>query len=685
MDSLSDGVVSVPKARYSAPEGGNNPSSTPGTSRPSQPPSPKQLRSEVASSTSSVAAHAYEVKTVGYSNGSVINPNKVPNHGALQEDLLSMGKRYQSSNKGKVEHGGPNDVLDKPAETSFQNKVSMVEVKSSIQHPVDDSEEFDSSSLPESRNYVLGPGKEVAGRKNGHLVSHSGVGTAFCPSPQNSLYSAAPTLYCEAKQSFTNTEVSECTSSIEKSAETESEVTNSCELTESRKTSMYRGSTGSDVSDESSSSSLSNNMYKPHKANDVRWEAIQAVRDHDGMLGLNHFKLLKRLGCGDIGSVYLSELSGTRTCFAMKVMDKAALASRKKLLRAQTEREILQSLDHPFLPTLYSHFETEKFTCLLMEYCPGGDLHALRQKQPGKYFPEHAARFYVAEVLLALEYLHMLGIIYRDLKPENVLVREDGHIMLSDFDLSLRCAVSPTLVRSSNSGMETKKSAYCVQPACIEPTCVMQPDCITPACFAPRFFSSKPKKDKKKTKPKNDVYNQVSPLPELIAEPTSARSMSFVGTHEYLAPEIIKGEGHGSAVDWWTFGIFLYELLFGKTPFKGAGNRATLFNVVGQPLRFPESPSVSFAARDLIRGLLVKEPQHRLAYRRGATEVKQHPFFQSVNWALIRCTNPPSVPAKQNLLDTSPRPDTPKAAGTDGKVPGVDLKPSGNYIEIDFF
>ncbi|KAL6143241.1 hypothetical protein ACLB2K_053936 [Fragaria x ananassa] len=685
MDSLADGVISVPKVRYSAPEGGSNIRSTTGTPRPSHPPSPKQLRSEVASSTSSVVAHAYEVKTVGYSNGSVINPNKAPNHSAQQEDLLSMGKRYQGSSKGKVEHGGTDDVLVDPAESSYQSKVSMVEAKPPVQHPVDDSEEFGSSGLPESRNYVLGPGKGVAGRKNGNLVSHSGVGTAYCPSPQNSLYSAAPTLYCEAKQSFTNTEVSECTSSIEKSAETESEVTNSCELIESRKTSMYRGSTGSDVSDESSSSSLSNNMYKPHKANDVRWEAIQAVRDHDGMLGLNHFRLVKRLGCGDIGSVYLSELSGTRTCFAMKVMDKAQLAGRKKLLRAQTEREILQSLDHPFLPTLYSHFETEKFTCLLMEYCPGGDLHALRQKQPGKYFPEHAARFYVAEVLLALEYLHMLGIIYRDLKPENVLVREDGHIMLSDFDLSLRCAVSPTLVRSSIASMETKKSAYCVQPACIEPTCVMQPDCITPACFAPRFFSSKPKKEKKKTKPKNDIYNQVSPLPELIAEPTSARSMSFVGTHEYLAPEIIKGEGHGSAVDWWTFGIFLYELLFGKTPFKGAGNRATLFNVVGQPLRFPESPSVSFAARDLIRGLLVKEPQHRLAYRRGATEVKQHPFFQSVNWALIRCTNPPSVPPKQNPLDISPRPDTPKAASTDGKVPGVDLKPSGNYIEIDFF
>ncbi|KAM1105567.1 hypothetical protein ACFX15_002465 [Malus domestica] len=74
------------------------------------------------------------------------------------------------------------------------------------------------------------------------------------------------------------------------------------------------------------------------------------------------------------------------------VMDKASLASRKKLLRAQIKREILQSLDHPFLPTLYTHFETDKVSCLVMEFCPEGDLHALRQKQPGKHFPEHAAR-----------------------------------------------------------------------------------------------------------------------------------------------------------------------------------------------------------------------------------------------------------------------------------------------------
>ncbi|KAL1096886.1 hypothetical protein V6Z11_D06G255200 [Gossypium hirsutum] len=403
--------------------------------------------------------------------------------------------------------------------------------------------------------------------------------------------------YGSVKSSLVSAKVSDGTSSLAK-------ISDRLDYVESGKSSICRGSTSSDVSDESSCSSFSSSINKPHKANDLRWEAIQAVRAKDGILGLSHFRLLKRLGCGDIGSVYLSELSGTKCYFAMKVMDKASLASRKKLLRAQTEREILQSLDHPFLPTLYTHFETEKFSCLVMEFCPGGDLHTLRQKQPGKHFPEQAVKFYVAEVLLVLEYLHMLGIIYRDLKPENVL------------------------------------------PACIEPSCI-QPACVVPTtCFSPRLFSSKSRKDHKL---KNEVGNQVSPLPELIAEPTDARSMSFVGTHEYLAPEIIKGEGHGSAVDWWTFGIFLYELLFGKTPFKGSGNRATLFNVVGQPLRFPESPIVSFAARDLIRGLLVKEPQHRLAYKRGATEIKQHPFFEGVNWALIRCATPPEIPKPVEL------------------------------------
>lgn len=491
------------------------------------------------------------------------------------------------------------------------------------------------------------------------------------------------------KESFKDSSAS--TDGISSGAKTSgsAKTTEKSELVESGKSSICRGSTSTDVSDESSCSSLSSSMSKPHKSNDSRWEAIQAVRSKDGNLGLSHFRLLKRLGCGDIGSVYLSELSGTKSYFAMKVMDKVSLESRKKLLRAQTEREILQSLDHPFLPTLYTHFETDKFSCLVMEFCPGGDLHTLRQRQPGKRFTEQAVKFYVAEILLAMEYLHMLGIIYRDLKPENVLVREDGHIMLSDFDLSLRCSVSPTLVKSASLDTDPlrKNSAYCIQPACIEPTSCITPSCVVPtSCFSPRLFKSKSKsKSKPKAPAKSEIRHQVTPLPELMAEPTGARSMSFVGTHEYLAPEIIKNEGHGSAVDWWTLGIFLYELLFGKTPFKGSGNRATLMNVVGQPLRFPDSPVVSFSARDLIRGLLVKEPQHRLAYKRGATEIKQHPFFEGVNWALIRCASPPEVPRPvefERIPGPMPNPGEKKP---DAITVPPEKKGSDNYLEFDFF
>ncbi|KAE8733984.1 Serine/threonine-protein kinase D6PKL1 [Hibiscus syriacus] len=346
-------------------------------------------------------------------------------------------------------------------------------------------------------------------------------------------------------------------------------------------------------------------------------ETLADVNSDDEILGLRHFNLLKKLGCGDIGTVYLAELIGTNCLFALKIMDNKYLARRKKMTRAQTEREMLRMLDHPFLPTLFTQFTSDNLSCLVMEYCPGGDLHVLQQRQPRRCFSEPAARFYVDEVLLALEYLHMLGVIYRDLKPENILVREDGHIMLTDFDLSLRCMVNPTLLKSSSILDPARISGPCEGSGCTEPFCIEH------SC-------------------------QIS-LPQLVAEPTDARSNSFVGTHEYLAPEIIKGEGHGAAVDWCTYGVFLYELLYRKTPFKGVGNDETPFksvgndetpfkgvgndetlaNVVLQSLKFPDSPLVSFQARELIRGLLVKEPENRLGSKKGAAEIKQHPSYMN--------------------------------------------------------
>ncbi|KAG8048665.1 hypothetical protein GUJ93_ZPchr0009g2466 [Zizania palustris] len=379
------------------------------------------------------------------------------------------------------------------------------------------------------------------------------------------------------------------------------------ECSQNSKSSISEYGCSTSISDESQFG-LCGCSNRPHMARDLRWITIRELALQQGSLGLDNFKLLKRLGCGDIGTVYLAELVDSDCLFALKVMDIEYLINRKKMLRAQAEREILEMLDHPFLPTLYAHFTTDNLSCLVMEYCPGGDLHVLRQRQPGRNFLESAARFYVAEVLLALEYLHMLGVIYRDLKPENILVREDAN------------------------HQPRKLAGPCAESYCISSSC-LQPSCAQTSCFMGRPPLPKPRKLKSSQKK----------LPQLVVEPVDARSNSFVGTHEYLAPEIIKGDGHGSAVDWWTFGVFLYELMYGKTPFRGPGNDETLANVVSQNLKFPENPAVSSNAKDLIRGLLVKEPENRLGSLRGAAEIKQHPFFEGLNWALIRSAAPPET------------------------------------------
>jgi len=411
---------------------------------------------------------------------------------------------------------------------------------------------------------------------------------------------------------------------------------------------------------------------KPHKANnDAGWEAIRSLRA-EAPLSLSHFRVIHKLGSGDIGSVYLAELKGTDCYFAIKAMDKKALTSRNKLMRAETEREILETLDHPFLPTLYAHLDEPQLSCLVMEFCPGGDLHVLRQRQPGKRFRDHAARFYASEVLLALEYLHMLGIVYRDLKPENVLVREDGHIMLTDFDLSLKCIVHPTLLQKSRgleSLFDTDSDDRPTPPGMPTPSSIIQSYVLpcghpsrqnnptTVSCLPVFHHFAKKKSKPPKFHSLRHAESSASAASnlQLLAEPTDARSMSFVGTHEYLAPEIIAGDGHGNAVDWWTLGIFIFELLYGRTPFRGPDNDKTLANVVAQALHFPDDDDEddemvlglgpSAAAKDLIRGLLVKDPSRRMASSRGASEIKQHAFFRGINWALIRCSIPPHIPS----------------------------------------
>nr|AML79658.1 putative LOV domain-containing protein [Anemone hupehensis] len=330
-------------------------------------------------------------------------------------------------------------------------------------------------------------------------------------------------------------------------------------------------------------------LPKPHRKDSPSWKAIQKVLDKGEQICLKHFKPIKSLGSGDTGSVHLVELCGTGEYYAMKAMDKGVMLNRNKVHRACAEREILDMLDHPFLPALYASFQTKTHICLITDYCPGGELFMLLDRQPKKALEEDAARFYAAEVVIALEYLHCQGIIYRDLKPENVLIQGNGHVALTDFDLSCLTACKPQLLI--------------------------------------------PHHDKKRQQ-----KGQAPPI--FMAEPMRA-SNSFVGTEEYIAPEIITGAGHTSAVDWWALGILLYEMLYGYTPFRGKTRQKTFANILHKDIKFPSSIPVSLHTRQLIYRLLHRDPKNRLGSREGANEVKQHPFFRGVSWALVRCVTPP--------------------------------------------
>ncbi|XP_057971994.1 phototropin-2 isoform X2 [Malania oleifera] len=344
-------------------------------------------------------------------------------------------------------------------------------------------------------------------------------------------------------------------------------------------------------------------LPKPHKKESSSWIAIQKIAIHGKNIGLNHFKPIKPLGCGDTGSVHLVELQGTGELYAMKAMDKFAMLNRNKVHRACIEREIISLLDHPFLPTLYASFQTSTHVCLITDFCPGGELFALLDKQPMKVFKEESARFYAAEVVVGLEYLHCLGIIYRDLKPENVLLQKDGHIVLTDFDLSFMTSCKPQVIK---------------HPI-----------------------------------PKNR-RSRSQPPPTFVAEPATEAN-SFVGTEEYIAPEIITGAGHSSAVDWWALGILLFEMLYGRTPFRGKNRQKTFANILHKDLTFPTSIPVTLAARQLIHALLNRDPTCRLGSSSGANEIKQHPFFRGINWPLIRCMSAPALDAPLQLIGRDPK------------------------------
>ncbi|XP_022756269.1 serine/threonine-protein kinase UCNL-like [Durio zibethinus] len=355
-------------------------------------------------------------------------------------------------------------------------------------------------------------------------------------------------------------------------------------------------------------------------------------------LDLDNLKAIKILGKGAMGTVFLVHDTFTdptaRSPFALKVVQRSKHDADR---RALWEIGVLTRLSppdptpqHPFLPRLLGRLETSEFLAWAVPYCPGSDLNVLRYRQNDGVFSPAVIRFYLAEIICALEHLHSLGIVYRDLKPENILIQQSGHVTLTDFDLSRNLKkkqLSETLT-------DEKKDQNSLSEIPVRRK--HQRNFIR---WIPVVPDNKYKKALKKAK-----SARVSPVSRRkLSFSDGERSNSFVGTEEYVSPEVIRGEGHEFAVDWWALGILTYEMLYGTTPFKGKNRKKTFRNVLTKE---PELKGQPNALTDLIGRLLQKDPKKRLGYHRGVCEIKEHPFFKGVRWDLLtEVLRPPFIPS----------------------------------------
>ncbi|XP_052183584.1 probable serine/threonine protein kinase IREH1 isoform X2 [Diospyros lotus] len=287
---------------------------------------------------------------------------------------------------------------------------------------------------------------------------------------------------------------------------------------------------------------------------------------------IDDFEIIKPISRGAFGRVFLAKKRTTGDLFAIKVLKKADMIRKNAVESILAERDILISVRNPFVVRFFYSFTCRENLYLVMEYLNGGDLYSLLRNLG--CLDEDVARVYIAEVVLALEYLHSRRVVHRDLKPDNLLIAHDGHIKLTDFGLSRVGLINST---DDLSG-----------PA-VSGTSLLGED-------EPQLTASEHQRERRKKR-------------------------SAVGTPDYLAPEILLGTGHGATADWWSVGIILFELIVGIPPFNAEHPQIIFDNILNRKIPWPRVPEeMSYQAQDLIDRLLTEDPHQRLGAG-GASEV----------------------------------------------------------------
>jgi len=303
---------------------------------------------------------------------------------------------------------------------------------------------------------------------------------------------------------------------------------------------------------------------------------VSPVNELPDGIKMSQFNCLSVLGRGHFGKVLLVEHRKTKQTFALKALKKGDVIARDEVESLLSEKRIFQIANrdrHPFLVNMHGCFQTDSHVCFVMEYAPGGDLMMHIHTD---VFSESRACFYVACVVLGLQYLHDNDIVYRDLKLDNLLLDADGYVKMADFGLC-------------KDGM-----------------------------------------------------------------PHGARTSTFCGTPEFLAPEVLTETTYTRAVDWWGLGVLIFEMLVGESPFPGDDEEEVFDSIVNDEVHYPKFLSNESVA--IMRRLLRRDPERRLgASEKDAEDVKKQAFFRQIDWEhlLARKISPPFKPIIRGRHDVS--------------------------------
>ncbi|CAD8094960.1 unnamed protein product [Paramecium sonneborni] len=347
---------------------------------------------------------------------------------------------------------------------------------------------------------------------------------------------------------------------------------------------------------------LTNLNYTPIEQQVIKQDLLhkeaEILRLQRQKQNIKDFESIEIIGRGAFGEVRLCRNKLTNDIVAVKKMKKSEMLYKNQVCHVRAERDLLAASDNAWIVQLKCSFQDEKYLYLVMEYLPGGDLMTLLMKKD--IFTEKESQFYMAESIMAVDSVHKLKYIHRDLKPDNILLQADGHIKLSDFGLC-------KYVESSGTRLDERISVH---------------------------------------KPEDKGGNTTSFKRNRI------KAYSTVGTPDYIAPEVFGKTGYNETADWWSLGAILFEMLVGYPPFFSDDPSSTCQKIINwkKTLVIPQEAKLSPAATDLILRLMT-DASNRLGIN-GVNEIKAHPFFAGIDWKNLRSKVSPYIPEIKSELDT---------------------------------